>query len=209
VHIRWKKVQLKSNRQSGEHLCRHKRVKHPVTLTPILVSYEKGKYQTLHRIGPSIRECCCDFDDPKTYRARASFWIEVERRFRELEGQLSLDERSDFLKIKEVLILAINTIVPKPPSKSKWSYTTWSKKTKAPQRARARRGPLPTPKNEGTLEEWCAVLGVATTVTAAELKSVWRKLALQHHPDRGGDPQEFMRYQTAYEKARGAVEERA
>ena len=34
-----------------------------------------------------------------------------------------------------------------------------------------------------------ATLGVARTATADEIKRAFRKLASQHHPDKGGDPE--------------------
>lgn len=42
-------------------------------------------------------------------------------------------------------------------------------------------------------------LGVAKTATADEIKKAYRKLASQHHPDKGGDTAKFQEIQTAYE----------
>lgn len=42
-------------------------------------------------------------------------------------------------------------------------------------------------------------LGVQKTVTADELKKVYRKLASEHHPDRGGDTAKFQEIQAAYD----------
>jgi molecular chaperone DnaJ len=43
-----------------------------------------------------------------------------------------------------------------------------------------------------------ATLGVAKTATADEIKRAFRKLASQHHPDKGGDTQKFQAIQQAY-----------
>jgi len=42
-------------------------------------------------------------------------------------------------------------------------------------------------------------LGIPKTATAAEIKKAYRKLALQKHPDKGGDPEEFKKIQASYE----------
>lgn len=44
-----------------------------------------------------------------------------------------------------------------------------------------------------------ATLGVARTATPDEIKRAFRKLASQHHPDKGGDTQRFQEIQAAYE----------
>jgi len=43
-----------------------------------------------------------------------------------------------------------------------------------------------------------AALGVPRTATAAEIKQAFRKLASQHHPDKGGDTAKFQSIQAAY-----------
>jgi len=42
------------------------------------------------------------------------------------------------------------------------------------------------------------ILGVAPNATAKEIKTAYRKLAIEHHPDRGGDEEEFKRISEAY-----------
>eukprot|EP00823_Brevimastigomonas_motovehiculus_P007578 TRINITY_DN665_c0_g1_i1.p1 TRINITY_DN665_c0_g1~~TRINITY_DN665_c0_g1_i1.p1 ORF type:complete len:554 (-),score=176.12 TRINITY_DN665_c0_g1_i1:204-1796(-) len=42
-------------------------------------------------------------------------------------------------------------------------------------------------------------LGVAKTCTDKEIKSAFRKLAMTHHPDKGGDPEKFKEITKAYE----------
>ena len=52
-----------------------------------------------------------------------------------------------------------------------------------------------------------ATLGLATSVTEAEVKVRFRELAKVHHPDKGGDPAEFRRLREAHDriiKARSA-----
>lgn len=44
-----------------------------------------------------------------------------------------------------------------------------------------------------------ATLGVARTATQDEIKRAFRKLASQHHPDKGGDTQRFQEIQAAYD----------
>jgi curved DNA-binding protein len=52
-----------------------------------------------------------------------------------------------------------------------------------------------------------AVLGVAPNATPSEIKSAYRKLAMQHHPDRNGGSEEsakkFQEVQAAYDALRG------
>ena len=43
------------------------------------------------------------------------------------------------------------------------------------------------------------VLGVPTDATEADIKKAFRKLASQHHPDKGGDTDKFQQIQEAYE----------
>lgn len=44
-----------------------------------------------------------------------------------------------------------------------------------------------------------AVLGVAKNATSDEIKKAYRKLASQHHPDKGGDTNKFQEIQIAYD----------
>lgn len=43
------------------------------------------------------------------------------------------------------------------------------------------------------------ILGVAETASADEIKRAYRKLASQHHPDKGGDVSQFQNIQVAYD----------
>ena len=48
------------------------------------------------------------------------------------------------------------------------------------------------------MTDYYAELGVARTASADEIKRAFRKLASQHHPDRGGDTRKFQTIQEAY-----------
>lgn len=43
------------------------------------------------------------------------------------------------------------------------------------------------------------ILGVPRDASQEEIKKAFRKLAMQHHPDKGGDPKEFQKISEAYE----------
>ena len=43
------------------------------------------------------------------------------------------------------------------------------------------------------------ILGIDPTATADQIKKAYRSAAMKHHPDRGGDVQEFQRIQEAYD----------
>lgn len=49
------------------------------------------------------------------------------------------------------------------------------------------------------MTDYYKTLGVARTASADEIKKAYRKLASQHHPDKGGDTGKFQEIQAAYE----------
>lgn len=53
------------------------------------------------------------------------------------------------------------------------------------------------------------VLGVSPNATLDDLKSAYRKLAFEHHPDRGGKQEDFLRIKSAYDGAVYIVGRRA
>jgi curved DNA-binding protein CbpA len=57
-----------------------------------------------------------------------------------------------------------------------------------------------------TREEALRVLDLPPAVDAGEVKRAYRRLAREHHPDRGGDPYVFHELQRAYERLRDEQE---
>jgi curved DNA-binding protein len=47
-------------------------------------------------------------------------------------------------------------------------------------------------------KDYYSVLGVTNTASGDEIKTAYRKLAAQHHPDKGGDTEKFQEVQEAY-----------
>jgi len=48
------------------------------------------------------------------------------------------------------------------------------------------------------MKDYYGILGVPRTASEAEIKSAYRRLASQHHPDKGGDTARFQEIQEAY-----------
>ena len=46
-------------------------------------------------------------------------------------------------------------------------------------------------------EQWFEVLGVSVHASREEIEAAYRRLAMQHHPDRGGDGHEMARVNAA------------
>lgn len=55
----------------------------------------------------------------------------------------------------------------------------------------------------------CDLLQLDNTIQPTEesLKTAFRKAAMKHHPDRGGDPEIFMKIKEAYESLKEHIEE--
>jgi hypothetical protein len=55
------------------------------------------------------------------------------------------------------------------------------------------------------LPEWARVLGVSHPLNLAKAKEAWKRLALIHHPDRGGRPEYMAQINVAWEQAQKAL----
>jgi molecular chaperone DnaJ len=53
--------------------------------------------------------------------------------------------------------------------------------------------------NIKTMQDLYQILGVNKNATEEEIKQAYRKLAMKHHPDRGGDEKQFQEIKNAYE----------
>ena len=53
--------------------------------------------------------------------------------------------------------------------------------------------------SSSAVENQFAVLGLAPGATLHDVKTAYREKVKQHHPDQGGEIQEFLRLQEAYE----------
>lgn len=49
------------------------------------------------------------------------------------------------------------------------------------------------------MKDYYSILGIDKTATDADIKRAYRKLASKHHPDRGGDADQFKQIQEAYD----------
>lgn len=132
MHVRWKRKQHKTNRVTGESLCDHC-TERPWTLTPVMMLYREGRYKSVWRIGPGIRECCLDQE-----HARAAWWWEIDQRFDDLETegldpeltQSILGQRSD---IEDLLAAK----VAQPTERARQEYIRFRKELGLKRRGRS------------------------------------------------------------------------
>jgi len=53
------------------------------------------------------------------------------------------------------------------------------------------------------MSQYHSILGVNPNASQDEIKKAYRKLAMEHHPDKGGDPEKFKEISEAYETLTG------
>ena len=75
-------------------------------------------------------------------------------------------------------------------------------KSKPPPKRSPPPPPPPSCAKSSLSGEWYTILGVSKNACPAEIKQNYRKLALKHHPDKGGDTDHFQKIQAAWELVR-------
>ena len=75
-------------------------------------------------------------------------------------------------------------------------------KSKPPPKRSPPPSPPPSCAKSSHSRKWYTILGVSKNAPSAEIKQNYRKLALKHHPDKGGDVTTFQRIQAAWELVR-------
>ena len=66
-----------------------------------------------------------------------------------------------------------------------------------------------SPSSDGQIPECLAILGLRPPLTLEDVKQAYMAKAMKAHPDRGGDPQEFIRLQKAFDDANEYVKFKA
>jgi hypothetical protein len=213
--------------------CRH-RGPGRLTWTALLVHAERVDGQPRQKLllrFPAIRSCCVK--EPFTL---AAWWHAVTGAIRSREEWADSGPFTRFLaRDRKAILAALREVAPRPGragvrafnayrlQKEAEKQRVWQERQEeqrrqeqARQREQARRqqqrwrrasagafgghgGPAGPP--------WWRVLGVPAGAGLEEVKRAYRELAMQHHPDRGGDAVRFMEVQQAFEAARAELED--
>lgn len=193
MRIRWSRKQLRSNRQAGELLCPHTSVKRPWIISPSLIEEVDGRTFSIWSPGPSIRECCVRRGKGL---AIAAWWWEVGNRFEDLKEiglpdkehteytEAILDQRT---QIEENLAYKVPSTTPEAIQRYIW-YREDIGLTERRQKERIPHG--------------LKILGLQWPCTKDDVLARWKELALQVHPDHGGDRASFQKYFAAYSSVR-------
>jgi len=189
MHLRWNRRQLLSNRQTGESLCTHHEVARPWTLAPALIHQNRSIWY----LGPSIRECCLE---DESELAIAAWWWEVRNRFEDLSkiGLADHEVTRALLQQLDLIEELLEERVPKP-TKGAWKRYEAHRQMSGTKGRRQKLRVAPE----------IALLGLTWPCTPQDIKSRWRAIALEHHPDRGGNVQTFIELKAAYDKVAAMV----
>jgi hypothetical protein len=189
MHIRWTRRRLLSNRQTGEALCPHKDVAEPITLAPALVHNKRPLWYP----GPTIRECCIEAEHGMSL---AAWWWEALHRFADLRngGLPDREITAALLEQEDYILSLLEEQIPRPTAKQAAEYEK-HRATAGLKKRRLR------PRLAGPL----AVLGLAWPCTRGDLEARYRAILKTHHPDKGGNPDEFIRLKAIYERIRPLI----
>jgi hypothetical protein len=178
-----------------------------VCWVPCLVQAVRGDGVTRQRLLrrlPAIRSCCL-----ADHFVRAAWWYAVSAEIRCWERNPAGPEAQALRRDRRNLLAKLREVVPPPTRAGLAAFTKYRLEREAQRRrlqgesrGRARReGPGGAAPSGG---RWWEVLGLPEGATAEQVKARYRELALRHHPDRGGDPEQFHCVRSAYEEARRA-----
>ncbi len=163
-------------------------------MSPILVERSANAQRTVWRVGPGIRECCVK---ARTPAALASWWIEIDIRFAELEhiGLEDQDLTERLLGSEEEIRELLRQVVPRAPQ------AAVAKALEEFQAGRCRR-------TQSIMQPHLRKLGLNQLPTLVELQQVWRALAKKLHPDNqvSGDHAEFVTVQASYQRLAAFLE---
>ena len=94
---------------------------------------------------------------------------------------------------------------PTPPAQEETPPPPPAQEEPPPPPRSHRKTPSAPVKPSAPKESHYAVLGVSNTASDAEIKRAFRKLILKCHPDKGGNPEEFIKVRDSYDVLKSYV----
>jgi DnaJ-domain-containing protein 1 len=195
-----------------------------VAWTPNLVHTERvdgQPRQKLLRKFQTLRSCC--IRDGNSF-VLAAWWHCIED-WQERIKDIGDTEEAFFQRDRKSILAKLREQAPKPSKEAVAAFTTYREQKEAESRAyyeetmdyaeatgqfrsfRFAGSASAEPARAASPDCW-TVLGLKPTATDAELKTRHRDLVMQHHPDRGGRHEDFVRFQAAFEEAREILRRR-
>jgi hypothetical protein len=202
-----------------------------VTWTALLMHAERvggrPRQRLIHRF-PALRSCC--LQDSSLV---AGWWHVVRQALGCWEEQTDFPALESFLirRDKKAILCKLEEIVPPASRTGRRAFNASRRERQAEkdcvekqyQEARRLEAERSRQEEERRKEEeerrrrqaqdrpagsWWDVLGVSPVASWDDIQRRYRALAMEHHPDRGGEAKVFLKVQAAYELARAAWEGR-